>query len=115
MTLEYNGSTYVTTQDSIYRDISIVVDSLDNACTLVKTFDGMSEYTFANTAYSGMLVTKRNISIGNDIVVSVKLRKKSEKESMQEEIKSLRSAMEELALTTNKTTTAKIKKILERG
>lgn len=114
MTLTYNGTDYTVSDNSIYRDITIEVDSLSDAVTLVESLDGMSEYTFNNVSHSGMVVIRRSITIDGDILVNVKLRKKSHNETLQEEIDTLRNAMQELSLTTNKTTTAKIKKILEK-
>lgn len=113
MTFTYNGVEYIATNESIYRDISILVDSLENACTLVTTFKSMSDYNFMGTDYSNMVVEKRSIIVDSSIVVNIKLRKKSEKELMREEIETLRTAMKELAQTTNKTTTSKINRILE--
>lgn len=115
MTLTYNDTTYTVTNDSMYLDISIVVDTLADACTIVENLADMSEYTFHGDSYSNMVVTKRSIIVTDNIKVRVNLRQKSEKETMKEELESLRTAMEELALTTNKTTTAKINTILAKG
>ena len=115
MTLNYNGVTYTVTDESIYRDFTIEVNALEEACDLVNTFEGMTAYTFSATDYDNMIVTKRTITVSGNIYVNVKLRKKSQIELMEEELNDLRNAMEDLALTTNKTTTAKINKILSKG
>lgn len=116
MTLTYNDNTYTVKDGSIYTDFSIDVSSLDEACKIVTALEGMSEYTFSNVSYSNMVVTRRIISLdGTSIVVKVRLRRKSEKDLVKEELNNLKSAMEELALTTNKTTSAKINKLLKKG
>lgn len=112
MTFDYNGKTYTVTDSSTYFDITVEVDTLDDACTIVNEFEGMTNYTFSKRDYTDMVVTKRTITIGGNIFVNVKLRKKTQVETMQEEIINLRTSLEELALSTNKTTTAKINKIL---
>lgn len=115
MTFNYNGVTYLVTDESIYRDFTIEVNTLEEACDVVNTFEGMTAYTFSAADYDNMVVTKRTISIAGNIYVNVKLRKKTQLELMEEELNDLRNAMEDLALTTNKTTTAKINKILSKG
>lgn len=114
MILEYNGTTYEAVGDSIYRDIKIDAETLDHACQLATTFDGMTEYTFNGENYSNMTVLKRIITIGNGVTFNIKLRKTSDKEKVEQELQSLRDAFTELSTTTNKTTTAKIKKILSK-
>lgn len=115
MTLTYNGVDYAVTDDSIYRDITINVSDLTEACALVGALDGMTNYTFSANEYTDMSITKMTIIIVGDISVNVKLRKRSKTELVQDELESLRSAMQELAASTNKTTTAKINKILQKG
>lgn len=115
MTFNYNGVTYNVTDESIYRDFSIEVNTLEEACDIVNAFEGMTAYTFSATDYDNMVITKRTITVAGNIYVNVKLRKKTQLELMEEELNSLRSAMEDLATTTNKTTTAKINKILSKG
>lgn len=114
MTITYNDKTYIVTDESVFSDFYIVVASLDEACTIVAEFEGMSDYTFGKNAYTNMIVSKRSIVITDTIMVNVKLRQKKKVEVMQEEIDSLRAEMSKLAETTNKTTTAKINKILEK-
>ena len=115
MTFNYNGVTYEVTDESIYRDFTIEVYSLEEACNIVNAFEGMTAYTFSATDYENMTVTKRTITVAGNIYVNVKLRSKTRMELMEEELNSLRSDMEDLAATTNKTTTAKINKILSKG
>lgn len=115
--LIYNDVTYQTTAESMYTDIGIVAEDLHDAEILCITFEKMSDYIFDGDSYTNMVVSKRMIILtDNTVTVKVRLREKSELELAQEEIASLRQAMKELAQTTNKTTTAKINKILaEKG
>lgn len=115
MTFNYNGVTYTVTDESIYRDFTIEVNTLEEACNIVEAFEGMTDYVFSAVHYDNMVILKRTIAISGNIYVNVKLRKKTQLELMEEELNSLRSAMEDLATTTNKTTTAKINKILSKG
>ena len=115
MTFNYNGVTYEATDESIYRDFTIMVDSLDDACKILNAFEGMTAYTFSATDYDNMVVTKRTITVADRISVNVKLRKKTRLETVEDELNTLKSDMEDLATTTNKTTTAKINKILSKG
>lgn len=115
MTFNYNGVTYLVTDESIYRDFTIEVNTLAEACDIVDAFDGMTSYTFSAANYDNMVVTKRTITVAGNILVNVKLRKKTQLELMEEELNELRNAMEDLATTTNRTTTAKINKILSKG
>lgn len=116
MTLEYNGTKYTVTNSSVYTDFSVLVKSLEEACEVVNAFEGMTAYTFSLVEYANMVVLKRMIVIDDDrIVVKVKLRQKSEKETIKEELESLKSAMGEIAQNTNKTTSAKINKLLAKG
>lgn len=113
MTITYNDNTYDVRPDSIYCDFQIDAYTVEHACTILQSFDGMSEYVFNTDAYSNMVILKRSIVVtGSSIIVRVKLREKTQAELAQEELQSLRSAMSDLAETTNKTTTAKINKIL---
>lgn len=112
MTLIYNDKEYKVLNTSVYMDILIGTQSLAEACEIVEELADMSSYTFDGVEYTNMVVTKRSIGISDNTVVNIKLRKKTEKEAMKEEITTLRKSLEELALTTNKTTTAKIQKIL---
>lgn len=114
MTITYNDNTYEVMPDSVYFDFSVVTYTLEEAVEIVKAFDGMTDYVFNIDTYTNMVVVKRIINIGNDgIIVKVKLRHKTETELIQEELEALRKAMADLAETTNKTTTAKINKILD--
>lgn len=115
MTFNYNGVTYTVTDDSIYRDFTIEVYSLEEACNIVNAFEGMTAYTFSATEYDNMIVTKRTITVAGNIYVNVKLRSKTRLEVMEEELNTLRNDIEDLATTTNKTTTAKINMILNKG
>lgn len=114
MTITYNGNTYTVTDDSVFGDFSIEVASIDEACTIVANFENISDYTFGGIEYTSMVVKKRSIVIGDVITVNVKLRRQTQVESMQAEIDALRNEIHELSKTTNKTTTAKINKILEK-
>lgn len=114
MTFQYNGVTYQVTDDSIYRDFTIEVYSLEEACEIVNALDGMTDYVFSAAEYTGMVITKRTIILSGNIYVNVKLRKKTQMELMEEELNGLREAMADLATTTNKTTTAKINKLLSK-
>lgn len=114
MTITYNDKTYDVMPNSVYFDFSIMTYSLEEALEIVRAFDGMTDYVFNIGSHSNMVIVKRIISIGNDgIIVKVKLREKTEAELVQEELEALRKAMADLAETTNKTTTAKINKILD--
>ncbi len=115
MTFNYNGVTYNVTDESIYRDFTIEVNTLEEACDIVNAFEGMTAYTFSATDYDNMVITKRTITVAGNISVNVKLRSKTRLEMMEEELNSLRSDIEDLATTTNKTTTAKINMILSKG
>lgn len=114
MTITYNDKTYIVTDESVFSDFSISVATLDEACTIVAEFENMGDYTFGKNNYTNMVVSKRSIVITDMITVNIKLRQKKKVEVMQEEIDSLRAEMSKLAETTNKTTTAKINKILEK-
>lgn len=111
--LIFNGTEYQTNDESIYSDIGFTVADLAEAESLCNALASMDKYTFNGEEYVGMVVSKRIIIITDTIVVKVKLREKTDLERAREEISSLRTAMEELALSTNKTTTAKINKILD--
>jgi hypothetical protein len=115
MTFTYNGVTYIVTDESIYRDFTILAGSLEEACDIVNALDGMTDYTFSAVDYADMIVYKRTITISDVIAVNVKLRRKTQMEQMKEELNGLKTAMADLALTTNKTTTDKINKILDEG
>lgn len=114
MTITYNDKTYTVTDESVFSDFSILVATLAEACTIVAEFENMGDYIFGKNNYTNMVVSKRSIVITDMITVNVKLRQKKKVEIMQEEIDSLRAEMSKLAETTNKTTTAKINKILEK-
>ncbi len=111
--LTYNGVDYTTTSESIYRDMSIEVDNLADATSLCEALSNMQSFEFNGDSYDNMVVTKRAIVITDKIMFKIQLRQKTELEITKEELSSLRLAMEELAQTTSKTTTAKINKILE--
>ena len=113
MTITYNGNTYTVMDDSIYCDFSIEANTVDVACEILKSFDGMTDYTFNVDAYHNMVILRRSVVVvGDSITVKIKLREKTDAELAQEELEALRQAMADLATTTNKTTTAKINKIL---
>lgn len=114
MTITYNGNTYTVTDDSVFGDFSIEVANIEEACTIVANLENISDYTFGGIEYNNMVVKKRSIVISDAITVNVKLRRKTQVETMQAEIDTLRNEIQELAKTTNKTTTAKINKILEK-
>lgn len=113
MTISVGTNIYDVEPDSIYSDFSIVANSLENACEIVQSFEGVSDYTFNTDDFFNMVILRRSISIVDDVItVRIKLRDKTEAEIAQEELEALRQAMADLASTTNKTTTAKINKIL---
>lgn len=111
--LTYNGVDYTTTSESIYRDMSIEVDNLDDATSLCKALSNMQSFEFNGDPYDNMVVTKKAIVITDKILFKIQLRQKTELEVAREQLAELRNAFSELAQTTNKTTTAKINKILE--
>ncbi len=115
MTIIYNDNTYYVREDSIYCDFSIEASTIEDACDILRSFDGMTDYTFNIDEYHNMVVVRRSIVVTDIIIVRVKLRPKTEAEIAQEELEALRKAMADLAETTNKTTTAKINKILDEG
>lgn len=116
MTITYNDKTYGVRPDSIYCDFQIDAYTVEHACGILTSFDGMSEYIFNVDSYSNMVIIKRSIVVtDSDIIVRVKLREKTQAELAQAELDSLRKAMSDLAETTNKTTTDKINKILNEG
>lgn len=111
--LTYNGVDYTTTSESIYRDMSIEVDNLADATSLCESLSNMQSFEFNGDPYDNMVVTKRAIVITDKILFKIQLRQKTELEIAREQLTELRNAFSELAQTTNKTTTAKINKILE--
>lgn len=114
MTITYNDRTFSVLPDSVYYDFSISATTLEEACEIVRFFDNAAGYTFNITAYGNMVVVKRTIVISDGaITVRIKLREKTGEELAKEELEALRQAMIDLAGTTNKTTTAKINKILD--
>lgn len=116
MTITYNKQTYEVTPDSIYCDFTVVADTIADACDILSSFDWMTAYTFGVDDYSDMVIVRRTIVVtDSNITVKVKLREKTEAEKAQEELEALRKAMEDLAATTSKTTSAKINDILEKG
>lgn len=116
MTITYNKITYEVMPDSIFSDFSIIADSLENACEIVKSFDGMTEYTFNIDDYSNMVIVKRSIVVSDTgVVVKVKARSKSKAEIAQAELDALRQAMLDVADSASKTTASKINNILEKG
>lgn len=115
MTFTYNDVTYTVTEDSIYRDFSIEVNTLEEGCAVINALEGMTDYTFSKVDYSGMMVTKRSIIVTGNIYVNVKLRNRSKREVMEDELNTLKNSMSELALNTNKTTATKINKLLSKG
>lgn len=116
MTLEYKGQTYYVTGESIYRDFSVIVGTVEEGCRLVEELDGMTEYVFNLTPCSNMKLVKRAIVIDDmNVTVRVILREMTEAELAKAELASLRSDMEEFALTASKTNAAKINSILAKG
>lgn len=116
MKITFEDVEYEATPESIYRDFSIEVESLEEACAVVKDLDGISDYTFGGDRYIGMVTAKTSIIIVNDsIKVNIVLRKKNDKELLKEELDSLKTTMEEIALTsTNEVTATKIKTALKK-
>ena len=96
MRVTNNGKIYDARPESIYSDISIAADTLEEACTILESFESLSSYTFGLIPYTNMVVSKRSIVVSNSIIVKIKLRKKTELELAQEEIAELRKALAEL-------------------
>lgn len=113
MTITYNDKQYEVTDDSIYLDFMINTGSIEDAVTIVGELSDIGDITFDETAYSNLVVKKRSIILDSrGVTVRVQLRQKTKAETTQEELDSLRTAMENLALTSSKTNAAKINKIL---
>jgi len=91
-----NGNVYDARPGSIYSDISISADTLEDACTILKSFESLSNYTFGLVPYTNMALVRRSIVVSGDIIVKIKLRKKTELELAQEEIAELQRALAEL-------------------
>ena len=116
MILEYNYKTYVVTEESIYRDFSVVAFDFDEACSIAEEFYNMSSYTFNLIPYTDMIVVKRTITITDSkVTVGVRLREKTAEEKAVEELQTLRSDIEDFAATASKTNAAKINAILTKG
>lgn len=96
MRVTNNGKIYDARPESIYSDISISADTLEEACTILESFESLSSYTFGLVPYTNMVVSRRSIVVTNAIIVKIKLRKKTELELAQEEIAELRKALQEL-------------------
>ena len=116
MILEYNDKKYEVTDESIYRDFSIITYGLEAACSIVEELSDMSSYTFNLIPYTDMIVVRRTITIINDTYsVGVRLREKTAEERVVEELQTLRSDIEDLASTSSKTNAAKLNAILAKG
>lgn len=115
MTITVNDTSYTVTGDSIYKDFAIAVSSLDEACEVFNHFDGVTEYTFNNTTYTDMVVSKRAIIYDDSFTVRAVFRGKSRAEKAEEELVSLREALENLSGTMSKTNAAKIQSVLTKG
>lgn len=96
MRVTNNGKIYDARPESIYSDISISADTLEEACAILESFESLSGYAFGLIPYTNMVVSRRSIVVTNAIIVKIKLRKKTELELAQEEIAELRKALQEL-------------------
>lgn len=97
MRVTNNGTIYDARPESIYSDISISADTLEEACAILESFESLSGYAFGLIPYTNMVVSKRSIVVvSNSIIVKIKLRKKTELELAQEEIAELRKALQKL-------------------
>lgn len=97
MRVTNNGKIYDARPESIYSDISISADTLEEACAILESFESLSGYAFGLIPYTNMVVSKRSIVVvSSSIIVKIKLRKKTELELAQEEIAELRKALQEL-------------------
>lgn len=97
MRVTNNGNIYDARPESIYSDISISADTLEEACAILESFESLSNYAFGLVPYTNMVVSKKSIVVvSNSIIVKIKLRKKTELELAQEEIAELRKALQEL-------------------
>ena len=113
MIVIYNGKKYTATDESIYTDFSVCAESIEEAVEIVRDLMDMSDYTFDLKDYSGMVVRKRMIIFDErGVTVRMIIREKTKAEKAQEELDSLRMAMEDLAQNVSKTNAAKINKIL---
>jgi ArsR family metal-binding transcriptional regulator len=113
MNLIYNSKTYTVTDESIYRDFAIVVNSLDEAVNVLTEMDGISTYIFNEAECTGMVVTKRTITVSDTITVGVTLRQKTEAEKAKEELETLRQAISELSGSVSKDNATKIQTMLK--
>lgn len=97
MRVTNNSKIYDARPESIYSDISISANTLEEACAILESFESLSNYAFGLVPYTNMVVSKRSIVVvSNSIIVKIKLRKKTELELAQEEIAELRKALQEL-------------------
>jgi hypothetical protein len=96
MRVTNNGKIYDAKPESIFSDISISANTLEEACAILESFESLSNYAFGLVPYANMVVSKRSIVVSNTIIVKIKLRKKTELELAQEEIAELRKALAEL-------------------
>lgn len=113
MTITYNDKTYAVTGESIYKDFTIIADSLDDAVNILGELDGISTYTFNDVEYTDMVVTKRTITVATTITVGVTLRPKTEAEKAKEELETLRQAISELSGSVSKANATKIQTMLK--
>jgi cell division protein ZapA (FtsZ GTPase activity inhibitor) len=113
MTITYNGKNYYVTGESIYKDFSIIADSLDDAVSILTELDGISTYIFNDVEYTDMVVTKRTITVARTITVGVTLRPKTEAEKAKEELETLRQAISELSGSVSKANATKIQTMLK--
>lgn len=116
MQLIYDDKKYRVTDESVYFDFSVTVESMDEACNLVDEFCGMSDYSFNEVSYTDMVVTRRGITLENDMItVNVRLRQKTPEELLRDELESLRSELKTIAESASKSDASRINALLEKG
>ena len=97
MTFKYNGYAYTVETESTYKEIIIAARNPTDACDIVNAVDGMTDYEFNGTTYSGMVVKRRQINIdGDSITVRIITREQTDLEKANSEISAIRSAIQEL-------------------
>lgn len=97
MTFKFNGNTYTVEAESTYKEIIIAAGTLTAACNIVNAVDGITNYEFNGTTYSGMVVKRRQINIdGDSITVRIVTREQTDLEKANSEISAIRSAIQEL-------------------
>lgn len=58
MRVTNNGKIYDARPESIYSDISISANTLEEACAILESFESLSGYAFGLIPYTNMVVSK---------------------------------------------------------